>query len=241
MSASRPAISVPRLGGDGGRAGEQVVAGHDGHQVAEAAVDALDVAPDGRLVDDVVVVERGQVDELDRHAAQQVVLGGVALAAPWPRPGRAAGRRRLPPAAIRWVVTSSRKPSPVTTDAVSRGSRRCSPSCRRGRPRASVGFTARNVRSRSAESRQPPGRRGAQAKTARPEVSPARAQASHGPAAVFRLRPQVHWAEKQRSKERRSGCSNASPTGHGGCWCWRRRKRACSTTASSAPSTSSSG
>ena len=36
-------------------------------------------------------------------------------------------------------------------------------------------------------------------------------------------------------------CSNASLTGHGGCWCWRRRKRACSTTASSAPSTSFSG
>ena len=34
-------------------------------------------------------------------------------------------------------------------------------------------------------------------------------------------------------------CSNASLIGHEGCWCWRRRKRACSTTASSAPSTSS--
>ena len=68
-------------GGDGGAAGQQVVAGDDGHQVAEAAVDALDVAPDGCLVDDVVVVERGQVDELDRHAAHQVVLGGVPAAA----------------------------------------------------------------------------------------------------------------------------------------------------------------
>ena len=36
---------------------------------------------------------------------------------------------------------------------------------------------------------------------------------------------------------RRSWCSNASRTGHGGCWCWRRRKRACSITASSVPST----
>ena len=33
-------------------------------------------------------------------------------------------------------------------------------------------------------------------------------------------------------------CSNDSQTGHAGCWCWPRRRRACSTTASSAPSTS---
>ena len=81
VSASSAAISVPRLGGDGGAAGQQVVAGDDGDQVAEAAVDALDVAADRRLVDDVVVVERGQVDELDRDGAHQVVLGGVAVAA----------------------------------------------------------------------------------------------------------------------------------------------------------------
>ena len=74
-------MSVAEAGGDGGTAGQQVVAGDDGHQVPETAVDALDVAPDGRLVDDVVVVQRGQVDELDRDPAHQVVLGGVAAAA----------------------------------------------------------------------------------------------------------------------------------------------------------------
>ena len=68
------------LGGDGGRAGQQVVAGHDGHQVAEATVHTLDISPDGCLVNDIVVVERGQVDELDGHATQEVVLGGVTLA-----------------------------------------------------------------------------------------------------------------------------------------------------------------
>ena len=73
-------MSVAEAGGDGGTAGQQVVAGHDGDQVPETAVDALDVAPDRRLVDDVVVVQGGQVDELDRDRAHEVVLGGVAAA-----------------------------------------------------------------------------------------------------------------------------------------------------------------
>ncbi len=85
-------------GGDGGAAGQQVVAGDDGHQVPETAVDALDVAPDGRLVDHVVVVERGQVDQLDRDPAHQVVLGGARGCRRWrwPGPAGAAGacRRR---------------------------------------------------------------------------------------------------------------------------------------------------
>ena len=86
-------------GGDGRRAGQQVVAGHDGHQVAEPAVDALDVAPDGGLVDHVVVVERGQVDELDRdRRPSRSSSVGRALARAWPRPGpaRAAGACRRP-------------------------------------------------------------------------------------------------------------------------------------------------
>ena len=81
-------------GGDGGAAGQQVVAGDDGDQVPETAVHALDVAPDRRLVDDVVVVERGQVDELHRHPAHQVVLGGVA-AAPGGRGQRQQGPQPL--------------------------------------------------------------------------------------------------------------------------------------------------
>ena len=61
-------------GGDLGRAGEQEVADDDGEQVAPAAVHADDVAPADRLVHDVVVVERGEVHELDRDAAEQGVL-----------------------------------------------------------------------------------------------------------------------------------------------------------------------
>ena len=115
-----------QTGGDLGRAGQQEVAGHDGHQVPEPAVDALDIAPDGGLVHDVVVVQRGQVDQLDGHPAEKVLLGGIRRPAVAVARART-GRSRFPPAAMRWVVTSSRKPSPVTTDSVSRGSRRFSP------------------------------------------------------------------------------------------------------------------
>ncbi len=61
--------------GDLRRLGQQEVAGEDGLEVAPAGVDALDGAPGDRLVDDVVVVERAEVDELDRHAAPHRVVG----------------------------------------------------------------------------------------------------------------------------------------------------------------------
>ncbi len=61
--------------GDLGRAGQEEVAGHDGDEVAEAGVDALHVAAHQGLVHDVVVVERGQVDELDGHRPLEVVGG----------------------------------------------------------------------------------------------------------------------------------------------------------------------
>ena len=76
-------------GGDLGRAGQEEVAGHDGHEVAEAGVDALDVAAHQRLVHDVVVVERGEVDELHRHRPLQVVVGGGPVAAGGRRQGQA--------------------------------------------------------------------------------------------------------------------------------------------------------
>ena len=56
------------------RPGQQEVAGQDRPQVAPAGVHALDGAPGGGLVDDVVVVERADVDELDRHAAGHGVV-----------------------------------------------------------------------------------------------------------------------------------------------------------------------
>ena len=67
-------------GGDLGRAGQEEVAGHDGDEVAEPGVDALDVAAHQGLVHDVVVVERGQVDELDGHRPLEVVAGGGPVA-----------------------------------------------------------------------------------------------------------------------------------------------------------------
>ena len=75
--------------GDLGGAGEEEVAGDDGEQVAPAGVDARDVAPARRLVHHVVVVERGEVHELDRDAAEQRVLAGVAT-----RQGRGSERQR---------------------------------------------------------------------------------------------------------------------------------------------------
>ena len=48
------------------RLGEEEVAGEDRHDVAPAGVDARDAAAGLGLVDDVVVVERAEVDELDR-------------------------------------------------------------------------------------------------------------------------------------------------------------------------------
>jgi hypothetical protein len=73
-------------GGDLGRPGQKEVPGHDGHEIAPAGVDALDRPPHGGLVHDVVVVERGQVDELHGHRSLQVV--GLGLPAP------AGGRRQ---------------------------------------------------------------------------------------------------------------------------------------------------
>ena len=77
------------------------------------AVHALH-APDGGLVHDVVVVQRGQVDQLHRHRPQEVVPAWPAAGG---RRGRGQhGRSRFPPAAIRWVVTSLER-VPVTTDS----------------------------------------------------------------------------------------------------------------------------
>ena len=83
-------------GGDLGRAGQQEVAGHDGDEVAETGVDALHVAPHEGLVHHVVVVERGQVHELDGHRPLQVVGGGRPAPPRGRRQGQA-GPQALPP------------------------------------------------------------------------------------------------------------------------------------------------
>ena len=61
----QPGHLGPERCGDLRRPGQQEVAGEDGGQVPPAGVDALDGAPGGGLVDDVVVVQRAEVDELD--------------------------------------------------------------------------------------------------------------------------------------------------------------------------------
>ena len=83
-----------QVGRDGCAAGQQVVTRHDGDQVAESAVDAFDVAAHRGFVDHVVVVERGEVDELDGHRAHEVVLGRVAVAS------RRRGQRQQGPEAL---------------------------------------------------------------------------------------------------------------------------------------------
>jgi heptaprenyl diphosphate synthase len=66
-------------GGDLGRAGQQEVTGHDGHQVAEPGVDALDIATHSGLVHHVVVVERRQVHELHGHGTEIAGLLAATL------------------------------------------------------------------------------------------------------------------------------------------------------------------
>ena len=83
------------------RLGEQEVAGEDRLEVAPAGVDALDGAPGDRLVHHVVVVERAEVDELDRDAAHDRPRAGAARSSIGERRRRGQakpGRSRLPPA-----------------------------------------------------------------------------------------------------------------------------------------------
>jgi hypothetical protein len=57
--------------------GQQEVAGQDGGEVPPPCVHALDRSPGHCLVDDVVVVERPEVDELDRDAAAHCIVADL--------------------------------------------------------------------------------------------------------------------------------------------------------------------
>ena len=61
--------------GDLGRLRQQEVAGEDRLEVAPLGVDGLDAAPGVGLVDDVVVVQRAEVDELAGDATAHDVVG----------------------------------------------------------------------------------------------------------------------------------------------------------------------
>ena len=69
--------------------GEQEIAGHDRHEVAPAGVHALHAPPAGRLVHDVVVIERREMDELDRDASEEDLGGDVVALQVSGRDGRA--------------------------------------------------------------------------------------------------------------------------------------------------------
>ena len=217
-------------GGDLRRPGQQEVAGEDRREVAPAGVDALDAAAGGGLVDDVVVVERAQVHELDGDAAPD-------------RRRRCAGR---PPAQPAPAATASSGPQPLAAGddqvAGDLGEERV----RRSAPTASsVGFDPAEVvghrpgrlqRAARATPRRH-ARRGLRASGTRshPPTKPHGARSWRTDRVTGRLR-----ATDPR-QGRRFPCSNASPTGPAGSSCWRRRKRGCSTTTTSAPSTSCSG
>ena len=68
VAARSPATSVPMRRGDLRGSAEQEVARQDRPDVPPPAVDALDAPAGGRLVDDVVVVERADLHQLDGHA-----------------------------------------------------------------------------------------------------------------------------------------------------------------------------
>jgi hypothetical protein len=76
-----------------GRPGQQEVARQDGPQVAPAGVDALDPVAGGRLVDDVVVVQRPHVDQLAGHAPGDHVVGDRGRTGPR---GRCQGGQHRP-------------------------------------------------------------------------------------------------------------------------------------------------
>ena len=88
MLASSAAISVPSDAAISAERARRKSPADDGHQIAEAGVDALHVAPHQGLVHHVVVVQRRQVDELDRDGSLEVVgCGG-------PAPARGRGQRQ---------------------------------------------------------------------------------------------------------------------------------------------------
>ena len=70
---------VAEVGQDPRGAGEQEVAGEDGDHVAPPGIRALVAAPDRRLVHHVVVVEGGEVGQLDGHrGGHDPLIGRVA-------------------------------------------------------------------------------------------------------------------------------------------------------------------
>ena len=213
---------------DLGRAAEEVVAGHDGDEIAEPAVHAFDVPAHRRLVDHVVVVEGGEVDELDRDPAQEIRLAGRALA------GGGRGQRQERAQAL----AAGR--DQVGGDVVQEGVAGLHRACEQGFDAIQVLRKGGKSEDRRGIHREHDRRRSLGGDT-RP-AGPDRRPSAHNRTAAGRAGcPGYTFLTGGRAETGGGQCSNASQTGHEGCWCWRRKKRACSTTASSGPSTSSSG
>ena len=161
------------------------------------------------------------------------------------------GRRRLPPAPMRWVATSARNGSGVLTESRSAG---VDP--RRGRRGATAG--------RQPAPRVAGGRSGSPGPGMRPRYAasgtfskPAGRFTLTGSATACRSSCRcaggtpsgADYTENTSDPPREDGratrggfqpCSNASPIEPAEWSSWRRRKRACSTTTTSGPSTSCS-
>ena len=238
------------------RPGEQEVAGEDRDDVAPAGVHARDAPPGLGLVDDVVVVERPEVHQLDGDAAGDRVgrAGPVRAVGARVRARRASasGRSRLPPAAMRWLATSARNGSGVRTDSRRAGSTRARSSGERRRGRRANSRRARGGRKRFSRPLSCASRYAASGTFSKPAVVV-------DPGTAARRSPACRSNLRMRGEDRRSGadytgkhvrirttrggfqpCSNASPTEPAESSSWRRKKRACSTTTTSAPSTSCS-
>ena len=148
--------------GERRRLGEQEVAGEDRHDVAPAGVHARHAAAGLGLVDHVVVVERPEVDELDRDRAGDRVVRGRAVAACGGVGG--AERERRAGAACRRPRSGGRdlaQEAVVGADRVrrarprpGRGRRRAAPARRR---RPAVHRRPRYGRSRGHDSDREPG------------------------------------------------------------------------------------
>ena len=246
--------------GERRRPGEQEVAGEDRHDVVPAGVHARHAPPGLGLVDDVVVVERPEVHELDRHrAGDRVVAARPRLAAlqvdAYAAQRVKVGRIRLPPAPIRCAATSPRNGSEVRTGVAERrfdpdevdgergelhGSgrrRRTSRPCHAATVRSQGTFSkpeVLNTRTRNRVRRSASSRTGADY-TATMALAPVCESEQHVLGAQT-------WGGR-RIRLTRGGpipCSNASPIEPAEWSSWRRKKRACSTTTTSGPSTSCS-
>ena len=122
---------------------EQVVADEDRERVVPAGVGTLGAATHGRLVHDVVVVERGEMGELDGGAGRHDVgVGGSPNSA---HTMTSIGRNRLPPALSRCAAASVMNCSSLSITWARCSSTRSTPRLTRSSSASSANATPRLV------------------------------------------------------------------------------------------------